>query len=314
MPRVDDLQLFSTLATSGSLSAAAREHNLTLAAVSKRLASLEARLGARLVNRTTRRMSLTEEGESYLERGRQILTDLNELEASISAQHELSRGARGLLRVNATFGFGRKFVAPLVSRFAAAHPLVQVQLELTDHYLNLAESGFDVAICVGDLADARLIARRIGLNRRVVCASPGYWKLHPPPKVPADLTRHNCIVLRQFEHAYGTWRFAKAGGRRATAATGFESVKVRGGLASNDGEATVQWAQDGRGVILRSTWEVAQALDSGRLVAALPDYVTPDADIYAVVPQRKHLSARVRLFVDAAAAEIGRAFPLPQQL
>ena len=310
MPRADDLQLFSTLATCGSLSAAAREHNLTLAAVSKRLAALEARLGARLVNRSTRRMSLTQEGEAYLERGRQILTDLNELEASISAQHELARGARGLLRVNATFGFGRKYVAPLVSRFAAAHPQVQVQLELTDHYLNLAESGFDVAICVGDLADARLIARRIGANQRVVCASPAYWKRHAPPKVPADLTRHNCIVLRQFDQAYGTWRFAKAGGRRSPAMANFESVKVRGSLASNDGEATVQWALDGRGVILRSTWEVADALRDGSLVAALSDFVTPDADIYAVVPQRKHLSARVRLFVEEAAREIGEVFPV----
>ena len=308
MPRADDLQLFSTLATCGSLSAAAREHNLTLAAVSKRLAALEARLGARLVNRSTRRMSLTQEGEAYLERGRQILTDLNELEASISAQHELARGARGLLRVNATFGFGRKYVAPLVSRFAAAHPQVQVQLELTDHYLNLAESGFDVAICVGDLADARLIARRIGANQRVVCASPAYWKRHAPPKVPADLTRHNCIVLRQFDQAYGTWRFAKASGRRSPAMANFESVKVRGSLASNDGEATVQWALDGRGVILRSTWEVADALRDGSLVAALSDFVTPDADIYAVVPQRKHLSARVRLFVEEAAREIGEVF------
>ena len=308
MPRADDLQLFSTLATCGSLSAAAREHNLTLAAVSKRLAALEARLGARLVNRSTRRMSLTQEGEAYLERGRQILTDLNELEASISAQHELARGARGLLRVNATFGFGRKYVAPLVSRFAAAHPQVQVQLELTDHYLNLAESGFDVAICVGDLADARLIARRIGANQRVVCASPAYWKRHAPPKVPADLTRHNCIVLRQFDQAYGTWRFAKAGGRRSPAMANFESVKVRGSLASNDGEATVQWALDGRGVVLRSTWEVADALRDGSLVAALSDFVTPDADIYAVVPQRKHLSARVRLFVEEAAREIGEVF------
>ena len=289
-----DLGFFSALAGAGSLSAAGRELGVTTAAVSKRLAQMESRLGVALVNRTTRRMSLTPEGELYLEHARRILGEIDEMGQLLG----VSKAApAGLLRVNATLGFGRSHVAPVISRFVRRHPQVEVQLQLSVNPPALTEDAFDVCIRFGAPPDARVIARHIGPNRRLLCAAPGYLAKHGMPRVPHDLTRHNCIGIRQGEQAYGTWRLTSGRGKSAKT----ESVKTRGTLATNDGEIAVNWALDGHGILMRAEWDIARHLRNGRLVQVLPQFHTPDADIYAVYPERHRLSARVRAFVDFAA-------------
>jgi DNA-binding transcriptional LysR family regulator len=282
-----DLAFFAAVVKEGSLSAAARELDVSPPAVSKRLAQLERRLGVRLLHRTTRRISLTAEGELYVEASRRILSEIDEVERRISS----ARAApKGLLRVNATLGFGRTYVAPVVSAFRKRYPEVDVLLQLTDRAVNLTDAAFDVGIRFGELPDARIVARRIATNRRLLGASPRYLDQRGRPATPNDLTRHDCLVLRQNDSGYGLWRFGR--GRRS------ESVKVRGSLSSNDGSVVVGWALDGHGIVMRAEWEIADHLRSGRLEQVLPDFVLPPADIYAVYPERHHLSARVRVFVD----------------
>ncbi|HEX6703417.1 MAG TPA: LysR substrate-binding domain-containing protein [Albitalea sp.] len=294
-----ELGFFSTLAAAGSLSAAARELGLSTAAVSKRLAQMEARLGVSLVSRTTRRMSLTAEGETYLEHARRILGEIDDLERLMGS----AKGTpQGLLRVNATLGFGRSHVAPVISRFVRRHPAVQVQLQLSVHPPPFSEDAFDVCIRFGAPPDARVIARLIAPNRRILCASPAYLARHGEPKVPHDLTRHNCIGIRQGDEAYGVWRLASVRGRQPNG----EAVKTRGNLATNDGEIAVSWALDGHGILMRAEWDVARYLRSGRLVQVLQNHQTPDADIYAVYAQRHQVSARVQAFVEAMVAAFAR--------
>ena len=292
-----ELGFFSTLAASGSLSAAGRELGISTPAVSKRLAQMEARLGVALLNRTTRRMSLTPEGELYVEHARRILAEIDDLTQLLG---EAKAEPRGLLRVNATLGFGRSHVAPLISKFAHKHPQVEVQLQLSVNPPALADEAFDVCIRFGAPPDTRVIARRIASNRRLLCASPAYLARAGTPKLPQDLARHSCIGIRQGDEAYGMWRLTS--GRGAAQRT--ESIRTRGTLSTNDGEIAVNWALDGHGILMRAEWDIARYLRSGRLVPVLPGYRTPDADIYAVWPQRHQLSARVRAFVDFAAAQM----------
>ncbi|HAP25050.1 MAG TPA: LysR family transcriptional regulator [Achromobacter sp.] len=289
-----ELLLVVELARAGGMSAAARELDVTPAAVSKRLAQIEARLGVRLFNRSTRRLSLTAEGEVYLENARRILGEIDDLDALIASRQA---APRGLLKVNAPLGFGRSYIAPAIAEFAQQYPEVSLQLQLTDRPADFVREAFDVAVRFGDLPDTSLIARKIAPNRRLVCASPGYLKKHGTPITPHDLARHQCIVLRQNDAAYGLWRFTK--GRRS------ETVKVRGNLSSNDGEVTLTWGLAGLGILQRAEWDLARYLRSGRLVQVLQDYALPQADIYAVFPERHHLSAKVRVFVDFLVAYFG---------
>jgi len=286
-----DLGFFSTLASAGSLSAAARELGITTPAVSKHLALMESRAGVLLVNRSTRRMSLTPEGELYLEHARRILGEIDGMEELLGVSRATPRG---LLRVNATLGFGRSHVAPLISRFVRKHPAVEVQLQLSVNPPAPSEDLFDVCVRFGAPPDSRVVARHIASNRRLLCASPAYLAARGMPKVPNDLARHNCIGIRQGEEAYGVWRLTSGRGRHART----ESVRTRGSLATNDGEIAVNWALEGHGILMRAEWDINRYLRSGRLVQVLPQYFTPDADIYAVYPQRHQLAARVRAFVD----------------
>jgi len=282
-----EMAFFSLLARAGGFSAAARELDISTPAVSKRLAQMEARLGVMLLNRTTRRISLTHEGEIYLTHARRILAEIDDMEQLVASA---LTAPKGLLRVNATLGFGRSHVAPLISRFARANPEVQVQLQLSVDPPPLVEDSFDVCVRFGEPPDARVIARRLAPNRRLLCASPAYLARHGTPRLPQDLARHNCIGIRQGDQAYGLWRLSSA--RRSVA------VKVRGNLSTSDGEIAVNWALDGHGILMRAEWDIARYLRSGRLVTVLDSYQTPPADIYAVYPQRHHASARVRAFVD----------------
>jgi LysR family transcriptional regulator, transcriptional activator for dmlA len=293
-----DLGFFSALASAGSLSAAARELGITTPAVSKRLALMESRVGVLLVNRTTRRMSLTPEGELYLAHARRILGEIDDMAQLLGVSKATPQG---LLRVNATLGFGRSHIAPLISRFVRKHPQVEVQLQLSVNPPPLTEEAFDVCIRFGAPPDSRVIARRIAANRRLLCAAPAYLAKHGTPKVPNDLTKHNCIGIRQGEEAYGVWRLSSGRGRNVHT----EAVKTRGNLTTNDGEIAVHWALDGHGILMRAEWDIERFLKNGRLVQVLPQCATPDADIYAIYPQRHQLAARVRAFVDFMALSLG---------
>ena len=286
-----ELGFLVALAAAGSMSAAARELGISTAAVSKRLAQVEARSGVVLVNRTTRRMSLTPEGEVVIEHARRILGDIEALDQLLTGTRQTPRG---LLRVNATLGFGRSHVAPLISRFAARYPDVEVQLQLSVNPPPLTDDSFDVCIRFGAPPDSRVIARRLAGNRRLLCAAPAYLRRHGTPASPADLARHQCIGIRQGDQAYGSWRLSTGKGRRLRS----ETVKTRGNLTTNDGEIAVSWALDGHGILMRAEWDIARYLQSGRLVQVLPQWQTPEADVYAVYREQLQLSTRVRAFVD----------------
>lgn len=295
------MAFFSILVRAGSFSAAARELNLTTAAVSKRMSHLEARLGARLLNRTTRRIGLTPEGELYLANARRILAEIDDMEQMIA---NAVASPKGLLRVNATLGFGRSHVAPLVSDFIKRYPEVEIQLQLTVNPPSLVEDAYDVCIRFGEPPDTRVIPRRIASNRRLICAAPSYLERHGMPRVPSDLERHNCIGIRQGEDAYGIWHLES--GQRT------QAVKVRGSLSTNDGEIAVNWALEGHGVLMRAEWDIAKYLQSGRLLQVLPNWHTPQADIYAVFPYEMQTAARVRAFVDFVAEAFSSSTPSGQ--
>ena len=300
-----ELGFLVALGGSASLSASARDLGISKAAVSKRLAQIEARSGVVLVSRTTRRMSLTPEGEAVIERARRILGELEELDQMLVRSKTLPRG---LLRVNATLGFGRSHVAPVISRFVRKHPEVEVQLQLSANPPPLTDDAFDVCIRFGEPPDTRVIARRLAPNRRLLCAAPAYLARQGQPLSPADLARHNCIGIRQGspgDLAYGTWRLSTGKGQRRRT----ETIKTRGNLTTNDGEIAVSWALDGHGILMRAEWDIQRHLRSGRLVEVLPQWATPEADIYAVYPQRLQLSTRVRAFVDFVALSFGSAGP-----
>lgn len=282
-----ELEFFVLLNRLGSLSAAARSLNITPPAATMRLASMEKRIGARLLNRSTRKISLTPEGELYLQQASRLIDELRELDEIVSGNR---RAPRGLLRVNVPLGFGRTVIAPLVSIFAAQYPDVEVQLEVTDRPIDLIAQGFDLAIRFGELPDNRLNARRIMSNRRFICASPTYLEKFGTPKTIADLTRHRCIIHRQNDDAYGIWKFLIDGRS--------EIIKVHGALSSNDGDIVQGWALDGQGIVIRSEWDVAKYLESGRLRQILPEFALPSADLYAYYPSKQNLPARVRAFIN----------------
>lgn len=287
MDGFSDLAFFALVVKRGSLAAAAQELGVTPPAASKRLAAIERRLGVRLMQRTTRRLSLTPEGETYLVDGARVLEELEQLERTVAG----GRAApRGLLRVSATLGFGRRRVAPLLSHFVRLHPEVEVQLHLSDRPVNLVEQGLDLRVHFGDLPDVRLSTRLLAPNRRLLCAAPAYLQRAGQPATPQELARHACLFIREGDETFGTWHL-RNGARQ-------ETVKVRGTLSSNDGESALGWALDGHGVLMRSAWEVAPLIASGRLQPVLPDWQTPPADIHAVFATRSQLAAKTRALID----------------
>jgi LysR family transcriptional regulator, transcriptional activator for dmlA len=282
-----DFDFFILLAKLRSLSGAARALDLSPPAATKRLSLIERRLGARLVNRTTRSVSLTPEGETYLRYATQIAAQVREMEEAIAGAH----GApQGLLRINTTLGFGRTTIAPLVSEFARRYPDVEVQFEVTDRPVDLIEGAYDMAIRFGELPDSRLSARRIMSNRRFLCASPRYLERCGTPARVEDLQRHRCIVHRQNDDAYGVWRYVVK--------DHIEAIKVKGALSSNDGDIVLRWALDGHGILIRSEWDLAKYVQSGRLRLVLPNIVLPSADLFVYYPQQRNQTARARAFID----------------
>lgn len=282
-----DLAFFACINRRGSLMAAAQELGVTPPAVSKRLSALEARLGVRLLHRTTRRIHLTVEGERYLAEGTRILEAMEGLERSIS---DSGGTPYGLLKVGATLGFGRRHLAPALADFARRHPKVELQLYLSDRSLNLVDLGLDLIVHFGHIPDARLSARLLAHNRRILCAAPSYLDVAGMPETPHDLTSHRCIVIRESDDTFGTWHL-RNGPRQ-------ESIKVRGALSTNDGASAVAWAIDGQGVIMRSAWDVAEHLRSGALSQVLPQWELEPADIHLVFPSQANRPEKVRAIVD----------------
>ena len=293
-----DLAFFSVLARAGSLSSASLELGITTSAVSKHLANMEARLNATLISRTTRQMRLTPEGKLYLEHASRVAAEIDRLEQALGLA---ATTAKGLLRVNATLGFGRSQVAPLLSRFVRRHPEIGIQLQLSVNPPTLTDDAFDVCIRFGAPPDSRLVARRLAANRRLLCAAPAYLARHGAPASPEELPSHSCITIRQGDEAYGVWRFATREPQPVT-----RTVKVTGALSTNDGGIAVAWALDAHGILLRAEWDIESHLKSGRLVQLLADYDTPDADIYAVYPQAHRASQRMRVFIEYLADEFGQ--------
>lgn len=285
MDQLKQIEAFVNSATRGSLSAAARLEGVTPAVIGRRLDALEARLGVKLLLRTTRRLSLTFEGQSFLEECQRILTDLVNAETAVSLG-----GLRvsGHLKISAPAGFGRKHVVPLVESYMGEYPDVRVTLDLSDRLVDLLNEGVDCAVRIGEMLDSSLVSSKLGEMRRAVVASPAYVANHGAPNSPEDLHQHNCLSLGQQRG----WLLRDAPGGEVL------SVKVAGNFECNDGAVLHEWALAGKGLAWRSMWEVGADLASGRLVSVLDDYAAPPMGIFAVFPQRRHLPLRVRLFVD----------------
>lgn len=294
---LQDMDLFVRAVAAGSLSAAGRELGLSPAVASKRLARLEAQLGARLLQRSSRRLSLTDNGALYLERCHVILAEVAEAEALLGGD---DAQVRGTLRVSATSALGRRWVGPLVAQFAATHPEVAIHLSLSDRVVDLVEAGIDCAVRVGPLADERVIARKLADNRRVVCATPRYLKKHGAPATPADLAQHACVVLSPGAALHADWRFRPPHGPAT-------HVRVRGRLVSDNGQQVHDWMLAGHGLARRSFWDVADELAAGKLVEVLRDWSDDDVPISVIYASRRHLPRRTRLFIDALAAHFGQA-------
>ena len=290
---LEEMAVFARVVALGSLSAAARELGTSPARVSRRLSALEGRLGVRLVNRTTRTLNLTVEGSRYYEACTRVLADVQEADAEVAAGRVEPRGA---LKVALPASFGHQHVAPLVPKFAERYPKVQLALSLSDRSVNVMDEGFDVAVCIADLRDSSLAARRLAPNRRVVCASPAYLAAHGTPRTPEDLAKHNCLVVSDFG---ANWEYKTREGRST-------SVRVQGRYACDNWEVLREWALAGLGIALKSTWDVYRQLEDGSLVALLPDYVFhSEVAIYAVYPHRRFLPAKTRVFIEFLAESFG---------
>lgn len=283
---VIDLRFFVVVTESGSLAEAARRMDVTPSAVSQRLRQLETRLDLQLIHRSTRRFSLTEEGDLFYAKGVELLADLDEL---IDGLRRRSGEVTGTLHIRSTLGFGRCHLAPAIADFHAMHPKLKVSLTLSDVVAAADANRFDMIVHIGKLTDSSVVAYPIAPNARFVCASPEYLALHPAPQEPQELAAHRCIVLRENEEDVTLWRFQK--NRKGV------SVRVPATLSSNDGDVVRQWALRGKGMIMRSEWDLAESLASGRLVRVLAGWRVPDADIVALVAQRHGMSGRVKLFL-----------------
>lgn len=294
MDRLKAMETFVAVAARGSLAAAARAEGVAPAIVGRRLDALEARLGVKLLVRTTRRLSLTHEGSAYLEDCQRLLAELASAEASVSAG---GVKASGHLRMTAPAGFGRRHVAPLVPRFRELHPEVSLSLALSDRLVDLAAEGFDCAVRVGDLPDSALVSVRLADNRRLCVAAPSYLARHGRPQHPQELARFDCLTLSSDASQTRGWVFQLPPARPGEAPTPIH-LKPGGPLDCSDGQVLHHWCLAGHGIAWRSTWEVADDVAAGRLEVLLAAYAAPPNGIYAVFPQRRHLALRVRLWID----------------
>ncbi len=297
MDQLNAMRAFVAVAESGHFAQASERLGASRTMASKLVMDLEAHLGQRLLNRTTRRVSLTELGAAYLERCRDILAAIEEAEREITAQ---ASEPVGRLRVTAPMSFGVSHVAPQIAVYTARHPRVSVDLVLNDRLVDLVEEGYDLAIRIGRLADSSLVAKRIGVTRLITCASPAYLAAHGRPKTPADLAQHECL-LYSYASAGAVWTFSGVGGE--------ETVRVGGRVACNNGDAIRAMAIAGLGVVAQPDFIVARHLRSGALEQVLAAYTDRVAGIYAIHPSHRHVPLKLRCFIDQLAAAFGDIAP-----
>lgn len=291
-----DLELVLAVRDHGSLSGAAVFMGVAPSVVTKRLAALETQLGQRLFQRTTRRVSPTPEGELMCARATSLLRGFTELEAELQERHT---EPTGLIRLAATFGFGRLWLGPALATFQVRYPRLQIQLQLTEQLPDLAVDGFDGAVWLWSVPTRRAsewVARRLAHNQRVLVASPAYLKHQGMPMTPEALQDHDCLIVRENgtigEDRFDVWSLQHEKARTTA------RVRIQGPLASNSGELVRDWCLAGRGIMLRSLWDVAPLLESGQLLRVLPGYAMVDADILWLAPYRAQTPKRVRLLID----------------
>jgi DNA-binding transcriptional LysR family regulator len=296
MLSTDDIRFFVAIAAASTLAAAARALDVTPPAVSQRLQALERRLGVQLVSRSARRLTLTDEGELLVQRGRALLDDATELTDTLLAR----RGTiTGHLKILAPLGFGRRYIAPVVAAFRARYPDVSVDLELSDRLGRAAASSWDIMIHIGALKDSALRLQRLAPNERRLVASPAYLKRRGAPVRPRDLREHDCIALRENEEDVTLWRLSRPRPKSS------EVVRIEPMLSSNDGEVVKAWALAGCGLIVRSEWDVADDVSAGRLVRVLPGYRLPPADVVALLnPGHGGRARRTQAFLEQLRAAL----------
>lgn len=293
MVPVEDMEIFARVVAAGSMTAASRELDISTAVVSKRIRKLEERLGARLLQRTTRQLSLTETGQGYYQRITAILASIEEAENFISRR---SASAKGILKVTAPTSFGRMHVAPHIGPFLRQNPDLQLNLVLSDEYVDLIAEGFDVALRIGELDDSSLVARRLAANHRLICATPSYLAANGVPQTIADLQQHNCLT---FGH-HDVWRLEGPDGP--------EQVRVAGNLHTNSSEVVREAVLAGIGLALRSTWDVGPELKQKRLQVVLPQYhASSRVALFAVFPSRRFLPVKVRVLIEYLADLYGNS-------
>jgi DNA-binding transcriptional LysR family regulator len=296
MDKLKQMESFVLVATKGSLTSAAQAEGVAPAVMGRRLDALESRLGVKLMLRTTRRLTLTAEGQAFLEDCQRLITALTDAEAAVSAG---GLKASGHLRVTAPAGFGRRHVAPLVPSFLAAHAELGLSLNLSDRIVDIVHESYDCAVRVGDLPDSSLVSTRLADNRRLCVAAPGYLKRAGVPRHPDELGRHACLTLSSEASQTRGWAF------RIDDAV--HHLRPTGRLDCSDGQVLHDWCVEGLGIAWRSTWEVEADLAAGRLVSVLDEFAAPPNGIYAVFPQARHLPLRTRLWVEHLRAHYGRA-------
>jgi len=290
MDKFEDLQAFVSVVESGSFTAAADRLHADKSAISRRVSSLEEHLGVQLMRRTTRSLNLTDTGRSFYERSARILADLEEAESAVAQEHgELS----GRLRVALPLSFGVLHMGPPIDEFSRMHPRVQFDLDLNDRHVDLVQDDIDVAIRIGALSDSSLIARRLFKSRIIVCASPGYLEKNGTPATPEDLQDHRCLVYSNLRDP-GHWSWRDGEGLE-------QRVRVPVAMQANNGNLLSNAASDGLGIVMQPTFIAHAAVRAGVLVPILTDFAWPEANAYAVYPPARHLSHRVRAFIDLLA-------------
>lgn len=284
-PLLEDLRVFRAAARLGSFAATANELGTSAAYVTKRIAILEQRLQVKLFHRTSRRVAITDEGETIYAWALRIDEDVGQMLEAVKAGKS---NPDGLIRISASFGLGRNYIAPIVSDLRRLYPALEIRLDLFDRAVDLIAEGIDIDIRVGDVPEPNLIAHRILASSRILCASPAYLAARGEPRTPAELAQHACLVIHERDQSFGVWRLYGP--------NGLETVKVRSPMSSNHGDLVRRWAIDGHGIMLRAIWDVADSLDSGQLVRLLPAYRQP-AEVWAVSPVRLSTSGKVRVCV-----------------
>ncbi|ALF86617.1 MULTISPECIES: LysR family transcriptional regulator [Ralstonia solanacearum species complex] len=287
MDKLKQIEAFIAVVEHGSMAAAALTQDVTPVMIGRRINALEARLGVRLLHRSTRRIAVTEQGAVFMEQCKKALSELDRAELLVA---EGRHKATGHLIVSAPAAFGRKHVAPHAPDFLRANPDVRLSFNLTDRVVDLVREGYDLGIRIGGAIDPNFVAIRLASNKRVVCGTPAYFARHGVPRTLDDLSRHNCLAFNLQGGQQRGWYFQHHG-RMVT-------VKVSGNLDCNDGELLHRWMGESLGLGWRSTWEIQPELESGALITVLDDYALPDYDILAVYPQQRPVPAKIRFFIE----------------